>query len=62
MKQRKLKVYDAPGMHDGIPRINLQGQWLSNLGYHVGDHIVVSCDNHGKLIIELDTEFEEARS
>lgn len=62
MKQRNLKVYEAPGQSRDIPRINLQGKWLSDLGYHVGDHIVVTCDNHGKLTIELNPNAQEARS
>ena len=53
MKERHLKIYEAPGQKRNIPRINLQGDWLSNLGYHVGDHVIVSYV-HGKLIVELD--------
>lgn len=53
MKERHLKIYKAPGQKRNIPRINLQGDWLSNLGYHVGDHVIVSYDQ-GKLIVELD--------
>ena len=53
MKERHLKIYEAPGQRRNIPRINLQGDWLSNLGYHVGDRIVVSYDQ-GKLIVELE--------
>lgn len=53
MKERHLKVYEAPCQKRNIPRINLQGDWLSNLGYRVGDHVVVSCDQ-GKLIVELE--------
>lgn len=52
MKQRQLKVYEAPGQLIDVPRINLQGKWLTNLGYHIGDRIIVSCDDHGRLIIE----------
>lgn len=53
MKERYLKIYEAPGQKRNIPRINLQGDWLSNLGYHVGDHVIVSYVQ-GKLIVELD--------
>lgn len=53
MKQRNLKVYEAPGQSRDIPRINLQGKWLSDLGYHIGDHIVVSIDDQNRLIVEL---------
>lgn len=53
MKERHLKIYEAPGQKRNIPRISLQGNWLSNLGYCVGDHVVVSY-NQGKLIVELE--------
>lgn len=53
MKERHLKIYEAPVQKRNIPRINLQGDWLSNLGYHVGDYVIVSYDQ-GKLIAELD--------
>lgn len=53
MKERHLKIYEAPVQKRNIPRINLQGDWLSNLGYHVCDHVIVSYDQ-GKLIVELD--------
>lgn len=53
MKERHLKIYEAPGQKRNISRINLQGDWLSNLGYHVGDHVIVSYVQ-GKLIVELD--------
>ena len=53
MKERHLKIYEAPGQKRNIPRINLQGEWLSNLGFQVGDHVIVSYDQ-GKLIVELE--------
>nr|DAG19008.1 MAG TPA: Toxin SymE, type I toxin-antitoxin system [Caudoviricetes sp.] len=53
MKERHLKINEAPGQKRNIPRINLQGDWLSNLGYHVGDHVIISYDQ-GKLTVELD--------
>lgn len=62
MKERHLKIYEAPGQKRNIPRINLQGEWLSNLGYQVGDHVVVSYEQ-GKLIVELEPELStEAES
>ena len=53
MKERHLEIYEAPGQKRNIPRINLQGEWLSNLGFQVGDHLIVSYDQ-GKLIVELE--------
>ena len=62
MKERHLKIYEAPGQKRNIPRINLQGEWLSNLGYQVGDHVVVSYEQ-GKLIVELEPKIStEAES
>ena len=52
-EERHLKIYEAPSQKRNIPRINLQGEWLSNLGYQVGDHVIVSYDQ-GKLIVELE--------
>ena len=46
--KRSLKVYEAPLGLNGkqqVPRIQLQGQWLEALGYHVGDKIDVQCTN-----------------
>ena len=44
--KRSLIIYEAPlGLNSKlqIPRIQLQGQWLEALGYHVGDKIDVQC-------------------
>ena len=49
--EHKLKVYPAPGGIPNIPRINFQGRWLSDLGYNVGDQIVVSIMGR-RLLIE----------
>lgn len=49
--EHKLKVYPAPGGIPNVPRINFQGKWLSDLGYHVGDQIIVSIMGH-RLLIE----------
>lgn len=53
MKRRKLKVYEAPGCTArNIPCIRLQGRWLENLGFKVGDSIDIS-EEGGRLVIEL---------
>jgi len=53
LKRRKLKVYEAPGCTArNIPCIRLQGRWLENLGFKVGDSIDVS-EEGGRLVIEL---------
>ncbi len=56
MKERHIKVYESPGPKYGIPRINLQGEWLSNFGYHVGDHIIVSFEQD-RIIVEHDPNY-----
>ena len=52
--KRSLKVYEAPLGLNGkqqIPRIQLQGQWLEALGYHVGD----KCTNDMIIINKMKT-------
>ena len=54
MKQKNthnLKVYEAPGCTRDVPRINLQGKWLTALGYNIGDRIQVTVQDN-RLIIE----------
>lgn len=47
MKERKLKVTYAPGSEykEQIPRIVLQGKWLKEFGFEVGDNILVTCES-----------------
>jgi hypothetical protein len=52
VKERYIKVYEAPGRQKAVPRILLQGDWLSSIGYHIGDHIKVSYQDN-RLIVEL---------
>lgn len=56
--KRSLKVYEAPlGLNSKqqIPRIQLQGQWLKALEYHVGDKIDVQCTNDMIIINKVKT-------
>ena len=46
--QRKLKVYYV--VSEDNPKIQLSGNWLRELGFHVGDHISVQC-KQGMLVI-----------
>ncbi|MDE8259735.1 SymE family type I addiction module toxin [Erysipelothrix rhusiopathiae] len=52
MKERKLKVTYTPGSEykEQIPRIVLQGKWLKEFGFEVGEHVIVSATN-GNIII-----------
>ncbi len=44
MEQRKLTVYEGRGkQYAPIPQIVLQGKWLEQIGYNIGDKIVVDC-------------------
>lgn len=43
MKTRRLTVHYGTGTLDmTIPKITLQGKWLRELGYSVGDPIIVT--------------------
>ena len=56
MKTRKLTVYEGSGKnYSSIPKIILQGQWLGNLGFSIGDKVAVSYQQD-KVIIEKDTD------
>ena len=56
MKERKLKVTYAPRTEykEKIPRIVLQGKWLKELGFEVGDEIIITVDDEisAKLSVE----------
>lgn len=53
MKDHHLTVYESPGPDRTISQIRLQGKWLAQLGFEVGEKIVVSYED-GKLIIMLE--------
>lgn len=56
--KRSIKVYKAPlGLNSKqqIQKIQLQGQWLEALGYHVGDKIDVQCTNDMIIINKMKT-------
>ena len=51
MKEKQLKIYEAPGDKRNVPRILLQGNWLSNIGFHSGDHVKVTYQDN-RIIVE----------
>lgn len=52
---RELKVCAQSGYHyKSTPAIRLMGQWLETAGFHIGDPVLVECED-GKLIITPDT-------
>jgi hypothetical protein len=55
MQKRKLTVGYVPGDGKPYPMIRLQGKWLEELGFKVGDRVVVVADE-GKIIIVPDKE------
>lgn len=57
---RELTVSEAVGYsRKPAPMLRIQGLWLQDLGFNVGDPILVKCED-GKLIITLDQVRAEA--
>ena len=52
---RELKVCAQSGyQYKDVPSIRLMGQWLEAAGFHIGDPVLVTCED-GQLIITPDT-------
>lgn len=52
---RELKVCAQSGYnYKSTPAIRLMGQWLESAGLHIGDPVLVTCED-GRLIITPDT-------
>ena len=52
-KYREMKVYEASGyQYKRTPSIVLKGQWLSELGFDIGEQIEVKCED-GRLVISF---------
>ena len=61
-KYREMKVYEASGyQYKRTPSIVLKGQWLSELGFDIGEQIVVKCED-GRLIITKANEIWSYKS
>ncbi len=59
METRKLTVYwGSTRAYNPIPKIILQGHWLSDLGFAIGDKVALSCQKD-KVIIERITDEPE---
>lgn len=55
-KYREMKVYEASGyQYKRTPSIVLKGQWLSELGFDIGEQIEVKCED-GRLVITKANE------
>ena len=54
--ERNLKVVSQSGYrYAPTPTITLKGNWLSDLGFQIGDYVTISCEE-GRLVITPDTE------
>lgn len=52
---RELKVCAQSGYnYKSTPAIRLMGQWLEAAGFHIGDLVLVTCED-GRLMITPDT-------
>ena len=61
-KYREMKVYEASGyQYKRTPSIVLKGQWLSELGFDIGEQIEVKCED-GRLIITKANEIWSAEA
>ena len=48
---RLMKVYESGGYSNKeIPQIRLQGEWLKELGFEIGDQLNVHCEG-GRITI-----------
>lgn len=60
MKNKSMKVYQGTGTSDvTIPRIVLQGKWLKELGFSVGDQITISYAEDKITIMRLTGKQDE---
>ena len=50
-KERNVKVYTAPTPDGKTAMIRLQGKWIKDAGFNIGDRIKVNVE-YGRLIIE----------
>lgn len=59
---RELTVCESSYMgRNAAPMIRIQGLWLEDLGFQIGDPVKVKCED-GKLIITLDTVKEDEQA
>lgn len=50
-EKREVRIYNGRGNNYGKPLLMLQGKWLQELGFMVGDRVTITCQNN-KLVIE----------
>ncbi len=62
MKTRNLTVYEGSGKNYApIPKIILQGQWIGQLGFSIGDKVKVMYQD-GQIIVEKALEAESGQA
>lgn len=54
-EKREVRIYNGRGSNYGKPLLMLQGNWLQELGFLVGNRVTITCQNN-KLIIENSGE------
>ena len=55
-KERILKMSEQSGYYspkDKRPALTLQGKWLQNLGFEVGDHVNIECTDDKIIITKI---------
>ncbi len=58
---RELTVSEATNYgRKTAPMLRIQGQWFQELGFNIGDPVLVKCEE-GKLIIMTDTAMAELK-
>lgn len=58
---RDVTVSDFYRSGKSVPMIRVNGLWLEELGFKVGDCVRIKCDN-GQLVISLNEEKAQERS
>lgn len=54
-KNRKMTVYKTTGTgYQRIPQIKMQGGWLEDAGFSIGDHIQIKCQKNRLVITKSD--------
>lgn len=61
MQKRNLTVYNyspyiVGKVYPSRPQIIIQGRWLENLGFSIGEKVTLSCEE-GRIIIEKASAF-----
>ena len=47
MARRQIKVYKgSTKKYAPVPKITLQGHWIKELGFSIGDRLTVTCDEN----------------